>query len=867
MQHWPWRDRFLDSPPEGWKPRCLLRVEELEPREVLSLLVIPPSPSMPLEIDENQSVALAFEVLGPDIPDAPYTLTITGSNGLLQIAETLAAANNVSVDGNNSSTVTLVGRISELNTVLADGLTFNPTPFYSGDAAVTLTAVTIPPNNPSNILSASEVQAIAVQPVVSSATVVVSASDQVFAPASGFVFPPGFVTISGWNDADGSETITLDIIVTPTSSSSSSEFTLSADGTILTPVATNRWRLTGSNPTAFQALLDTLVLTPASSQPFSGTVFVDFEGTLVDQAVFGPTGNRPTPLEVTTEPQDLGFATAMVRFFVGGSVTVAPLSAQEGTAADLGGGRIVASSPDEQPGDLHVLSLTVPSGLLLVNSSAVPTGLTVDRQVAGDGRTTLRLIGTIATINQFLAVSNSVTYTAAASTFSGLIPLTVGLVNLPGVSSSFSPPANFFPPSNWLPPGPPPGTTLTNGGGFLLLDPSAGGFFTLNMPPSVPNSFDTLPRREALHPFSIVVAMQFTPVATPVVPSAADVVTTQDTPVGVVIHLVPPSTDPTETVEIIVEGVPAGASFNRGTHLGGGKWLLAPADLEGLIFIPPPGVTGEFPLVVTVIVTDTNLSLEMSDIATHATTFTITVLPVPPASSPPLFLPPDLARPLSGGGVVAGGGNRPEPLRGLIAGSTADLPTPQSEVFLGYTGSSGNSSLPFGQWPRVELSVPSPEYFFAPVEPVVPIYATSEKHPLPPVLPLDQTLPVAGFTDSGGDSFALVDMVYRDAGVSGPVSVAPAPHEPDRPAAVATAEPVVFSPVANTRSDPPAASMAAVAAPEETPRAWLVGVGTAMIAGSVAAWGWLRGRSGGLVGRTLRRLVSALLQPSVKRTS
>ncbi len=866
MRRWPWLDRFLDSPPDSWKPRCLLRVEELEPREVLSLFVIPPSPSMPLEIDENQSVALAFEVLGPDIPDAPYTLTITGSNGLLQITETLAAANNVSVDGNNSGTVTLVGRISDLNTVLVDGLTFNPTPFYSGDAAVTLTAVTIPPNNPSNILSASEVQAIAVQPVVSSATVVVAASDQVFAPASGFIFPPGFVTISGWNDADGSETITLDIVVTPTSSRASSAFTLSADGTTLTPVATNRWRLTGRNPTAFQALLDTLVLTPASSQPFSGTVFVDFEGTLVDQAVFGPTGSRPAPLAVTTEPQDLSSATAMIRFFVGGSVTVASLSTQEGTAADLGSGRIMATSPDKQPGDVYVLSLSVPSGLLLVRSSAVPAGLTVDRQVAGDGSTTLRLIGPIATINQFLAVPNSVTYTAAASTASGLIPLTVGLVNLPGVSWSFSLLSNF-PPSNWLPPGALPGTTLTNGGGSLLLDPAAGGFFTLNMPPSVPNSFDTLSRREAPLPFSIVVAMQFTPVATPVGPSAADVVTTQDTPVGVVIHLVPPSTDPTETVEILVKGVPAGASFNRGTHLGGGKWSFQPTDLEGLIFIPPPGVTGEFPLVVTVIVTDTNLSLELTDISTIATTFTITVLPVPPASSPPLFLPPDLGTPLSGGGVVSRDSDLPGLFGGLGAGSFADLPTPQSEVFLGYTGSSGNSSLPFGQWPRVELSVPSPESFFASVEPVVPIYATSEKHPLPPVLPLDQTLPIAGFTDSGGDSFALVDMVYRDASVGSPFSVAPPPHEPDRPPAVGTAEPVAFSPMANTSSDPLAASMAAVAAPDETPRAWLIGVGTAMIAGSITAWGWLRGRSGGIVGRTLRRLVSALLHPSVKRTS
>jgi hypothetical protein len=683
----------------------------------------------------------------------------------------------------------------------------------------------------------------------------------VFAPASGFVFPPGFVTISGWNDTDGSETITLDIIVVPVLGNTTIEFTLAANGSILTPVASNQWRLTGSNPTGFQALLDSLVLTPQSAQPYNGTIFVDFAGRIVDRAVFAPTGNSPFPLEVITPPQDIGSASVLVRFFVGGSVRVSPIVAAEGSAADLGSGRIVASSPDEQPGDLHVLSLTVPSGLLVVNSSAVPAGLAVDRQVAGDGSTTIRLIGTIATINQFLALPNSVTYTPTESTFSGILPLTIQLVNQPALGSapifsgSLSIPSQFPPNAN------------RGSSGFSTLDPASGGVFGLNMPPATPHSLDLAPRRAAPNAVSIASPVKFTPVATAVVPSAVDVVTPQDTPVGVFINLTPPSTDPSETVEILVQGVPPGASFNRGTNLGGGTWSFQPADLDGLIFTPPLGVTGEFPLIVVIIVTDTNPLLELTDISKNSTQFTITVLPVA-LGDPPLFLPPDLGTPLSGIVVAGASGNARGLPGGLASGGFVASRNTRSEAFLGYTGSSGHSGLPLGQWPRIDSSVPSPETLFAQAEPVVPIYASSEKHPLPPVLPLDQTLPVAGFTDSGGDSFALVDMVYRDAGGPGPVSVAPPPHAPDRTLAVTTAEPGVSAQAAPPGSDPATTGVAAAASIETTPPlSWLVWAGAPILAGSIAVGGWLTGRSGGAVGRVLRRLFSTLVRPTVKRTA
>jgi hypothetical protein len=47
----------------------------------------------------------------------------------------------------------------------------------------------------------------------------------------------------------------------------------------------------------------------------------------------------------------------------------------------------------------------------------------------------------------------------------------------------------------------------------------------------------------------------------------------------------------------------------------------------------------------------------------------------------------------------------------------------------------------------------------------------SGQHPLPPVLPLDQTLPVAGFSEVAGDSFALVDLIYRNTTPADPNAV------------------------------------------------------------------------------------------------
>ena len=63
--------------------------------------------------------------------------------------------------------------------------------------------------------------------------------------------------------------------------------------------------------------------------------------------------------------------------------------------------------------------------------------------------------------------------------------------------------------------------------------------------------------------------------------------------------------DSTETVaQVIVSGLPAGASLNAGTRNNDGIWTLRPADLDGLQVTPPENYSGTFDMQVTAISTD-----------------------------------------------------------------------------------------------------------------------------------------------------------------------------------------------------------------------------------------------------------------------
>lgn len=72
----------------------------------------------------------------------------------------------------------------------------------------------------------------------------------------------------------------------------------------------------------------------------------------------------------------------------------------------------------------------------------------------------------------------------------------------------------------------------------------------------------------------------------------------EDTPVSLRIAVT--SNDPAVVgaLTVTVSGVPAGATLNKGTALGGGAWALTPADLSGLTLTPPRDFSGPFTIMV-----------------------------------------------------------------------------------------------------------------------------------------------------------------------------------------------------------------------------------------------------------------------------
>lgn len=592
-----------------------------------------------------------------------------------------------------------------------------------------------------------------------------------------FVTPAGFggfeaVPVTPWPDLDGSEVADYFISV-----SAGQPFRLFANGVEVPPSdGPNFWIVSAANPTAMRALLDSLVLVPPPG--FSGRVFVNAFGELTDTAIFSDSSSA-------TDTRTITSGAIALRFFQGTRMTAGPGLAPEGGTIDLAG-RFAGSDPDLLPGDRHVLRLTAASGTLAVNAAhPVFMGLTVS--ASGSAVT---LVGNLSAINAALATPGVLTFTADDPFFSGVLPLRVVLANIPGERL---------------------GTGDGSGGGNGTL----GDFGPQSSHGEAPLAFDAL------------VPMGFAPVAAPLAPTAQDANTDAGVPVALNIT-VPPVADPdgSESAVVLIGGVPAGAALSAGTNLGAGVWALSPAQLAGLTFIPGTGVSGAFVMIVGVRVLDSAPSLGLADLAESATTFTVTV--------DGGFGDDDDDDPTDDGTEGAGGESGTSEFV-----EADDFDTDPIEVDPVFSPAS------IGQFNLVEVPARTDEAgpievgASAPLAPppvALPSYGDGEKHPLPPVLPLDQSVPVAGFSDSGGDTFALLDRLYREGPVAAvgpgtdagfvPVDAAPPPRETPAP------------PAAPDAAAPDAASEGAAAAapPADEGTDWRVWAGTVALAGTLAAF-------------------------------
>jgi Ca2+-binding RTX toxin-like protein len=79
----------------------------------------------------------------------------------------------------------------------------------------------------------------------------------------------------------------------------------------------------------------------------------------------------------------------------------------------------------------------------------------------------------------------------------------------------------------------------------------------------------------------------------------------EDTPIPLDIRAALADTDGSETLSIIISGVPEGATLSAGVDECGGRWALTAQDLHGLTLTPPEHFHGEFALTIEAIATET----------------------------------------------------------------------------------------------------------------------------------------------------------------------------------------------------------------------------------------------------------------------
>ncbi|HYH22011.1 MAG TPA: tandem-95 repeat protein [Azospirillum sp.] len=97
----------------------------------------------------------------------------------------------------------------------------------------------------------------------------------------------------------------------------------------------------------------------------------------------------------------------------------------------------------------------------------------------------------------------------------------------------------------------------------------------------------------------------------------------EDTAIALDLRAALTDVDGSETLAVIVAGVPDGASLSAGTRNADGTWTLAASDLDGLTLTPPKDFSGAIALSVTATSTESD-----GDTATATGSLTVTVTPV-----------------------------------------------------------------------------------------------------------------------------------------------------------------------------------------------------------------------------------------------
>jgi hypothetical protein len=768
MTRWQFLNRLLGAPARRRGNRFAPRLEQLEARENPAVDVIF-NGAVP-EFNEGASFlfgsAAFFSIDNQADPSGvvPHTATVIAQNGVLNVN----AGNGPTVTGSGTSTVTLVGTRDEITQLFLGStgtIEFAPNVIFSGDGLVTVSAT-------DGSTSDTEATFLKVQPVLSQTIPAIFGDPG----AELFLTPAGFdgfagVAVADFGtllDSDGSELVGFFITASDSQGGALPAFTLLSNGSEYpTSGMPNTWFVGSNDFGSLRGVLESFVLVPPPG--FSGRVNVTASGAHQDFASFFDTA-------IGFDSASLGSTTFVLRFFQEPQVSVVPGLAPEGGTIDLTG-RFALSDSSTLDGDAHTFRVAALAGALNFDET---NPILSDLSFSAT-ETEVVLTGNLSVIQEVLNSPGVLSFTANDAFFSGVLPLSVVLVNRP-----FD---RFF----------------------------EGDLDDL---PFGPLAFDEL------------APMGITPVAAQLDPVVADA--TGDAGALIALNVaVPPvvDTDGSESATVFITDVPDTALLSAGTNLGDGVWALDASQLPGLAFLSSVG--GTFTMTAFVMVRDVSFQLGLEDVAFGSASFTVTLDDsdsfgdTDDGDTDPTFAD------FGGGSELDSGTSE------FIDNEDFD-PDVEADAFTDSPASIGAFNLV--EVPANARDAGTPTDAGAnPGGPreqaLAPIYGDGEKHPLPPVLPLDQSVPVAGFSDSGGDTFALLDRLYRvDTGAQ-PVAVevpalppaalaeAPPPHELTAPVAGASAPP------AANGEDPVAAPVDVDAGANWHPWA----VAAAAVAGAAAA--------------------------------
>ncbi|MES2905519.1 MAG: hypothetical protein V4691_00560, partial [Pseudomonadota bacterium] len=181
--------------------------------------------------------------------------------------------------------------------------------------------------------------------------------------------------------------------------------------------------------------------------------------------------------------------------------------------------------------------------------------------------------------------------------------------------------------------------TLTSAqlSGLTFTPPShASGNYTLNI---TATSSENGTQASASGTLPVLVAgVATTPVVNAVPASGGE-----DTAIALNISAALADTDGSETLSVIISGVPTGAALSAGTNNGNGTWTLNPAQLSGLTFTPPSHASGNYTLTVTATSSENNSTASASTalpiaVAGVATAPTLSVYAISGSEDAPIAL-------------------------------------------------------------------------------------------------------------------------------------------------------------------------------------------------------------------------------------